>query len=189
MRTEGLCECGCRGETTVAKQTHRGRGHVKGQHLRFISGHNKKGALNPRWKGGRILQLGYVLIKSPDHPRANQGGYVREHILVAEEALGRPLPEGAVVHHVNEDPADNRPTNLVICQDQAYHKLLHQRMRAKAACGHADWRRCVYCKEYDDPENLYVYSSAYASHRECNNADQRQRRALKKEATPCELQS
>lgn len=32
--------------------------------------------------------------------------------------------------HVNGDPQDNRPANLVICQDQSYHQLIHQWARA-----------------------------------------------------------
>lgn len=54
-----------------------------------------------------------------------------EHIVVAERALGKPLPNGAVVHHVNLDTHDNRPCNLVICPDEAYHRLLHKRMRER----------------------------------------------------------
>lgn len=53
-----------------------------------------------------------------------------EHVLVAERALGGPLPPGAVVHHMNEDKLDNfTPFNLILCPDQAYHMLLHKRMR------------------------------------------------------------
>lgn len=74
---------------------------------------------------------GYVFLLAPEHPRANRDGYVFGHILVAEAALGKPLPPRAVVHHVNERRQDNWPTNLVICQDRAYHLLLHNRMRAR----------------------------------------------------------
>lgn len=56
--------------------------------------------------------------------------YEMEHILVAEKALGKKLPVDAVVHHMNKDPADNfTPFNLIVCPDQAYHMLIHRRMR------------------------------------------------------------
>lgn len=55
--------------------------------------------------------------------------YEYEHIRVAEAALGKKLPEGAEVHHLNKNKADNRPTNLVVCPDHAYHMLLHKRAR------------------------------------------------------------
>ncbi len=77
-----------------------------------------------------------------------------EHVLVVERVLGAPLPRGAQVHHVNGDPSDNRHENLVVCPDQAYHSLLHARQRALEACGHADWKKCSFCKNYDDPATL-----------------------------------
>ena len=97
---------------------------------------------------------GHIAIFLPEHTRADPYGYVMEHIVVVEKAMGKPLPDGAVVHHFNERPADNRNENLVACQDQAYHILLHTRQRALAACGNADWRKCPYCKLYDSVENL-----------------------------------
>jgi len=57
------------------------------------------------------------------------GERVYEHIWLAEEALGKPLPYGAVVHHVDAKPWNNRPGNLVVCPDQAYHRLLHERSK------------------------------------------------------------
>lgn len=59
----------------------------------------------------------------------------REHVAIAERALGKSLPLKAVVHHFNEDRADNRNRNLVICQDQAYHGLLHALERVRRAGG------------------------------------------------------
>lgn len=104
--------------------------------------------------------------------RREVGG--REHTRVAQRALGRPMPAGACVHHVNGDPSDNRPGNLVICEDRAYHNLLHQRLRALRACGQADWRRCTFCGEYADPSELKI-GKAMAYHRDCKNAYRRER--------------
>jgi hypothetical protein len=96
-------------------------------------------------------------------------GARREHIVVAEKALGRPLPPEAIVHHVDEDRANNANSNLVVCPDRAYHNLLHQRMRARDACGNPSWRKCCRCGQYDDPANMGI-SGSQAYHRECNAA-------------------
>ena len=90
------------------------------------------------------------------HGEWREGQPVRAHVLIAERVLGHRLPPKAQVHHVNEDRADNRNCNLVICEDSAYHHLLHQRTRALEACGHADWRKCGYCHEYDAPSSLVI---------------------------------
>jgi hypothetical protein len=69
----------------------------------------------------------------------------RLHRFRAEKALGKPLPLKAIVHHADGSKADDAP--LVICQDAAYHALLHARMRIKAAGGNPNTDRiCVFCR-------------------------------------------
>ena len=130
----GLCQCGCGGITQPAPRTRTEAGWIRGEPLRFLKAHHLR--LRPpeawkNWRGGRTVVGGYVRVAAKGHPRAYGGRYALEHILVAERALGKPLPAEAVVHHVNHNPLDNRPENLVVCQDQSYHRLLHYR----------EWRR------------------------------------------------
>jgi hypothetical protein len=67
------------------------------------------------------------------------------HVARAERALGHPLPLKAVVHHADGSKDPNAP--LVICENQAYHRLLHMRMRIKAAGGNPNTDRiCRYCR-------------------------------------------
>jgi hypothetical protein len=111
---------------------------------------------------------------------------VAEHVEVAERALGKPLPKGAVVHHVDHDRANNTPTNLVICPSTAYHTLLHRRERARDACGNPDYRKCWICKRYDDPAAMTKDSTAYAPyyHRSCRREWEANRRAANHTRTP-----
>lgn len=71
---------------------------------------------------GHINSQGYVVLTI-------DGKRVYEHRLLAEKALGKQLPEGAVVHHTKAPWDNHGPFKLVICPDQDYHLLLHRRAK------------------------------------------------------------
>jgi len=102
-----------------------------------ISAANKgryRGEKNTQWNGGRRVHDGYILIYTPDHPKADVNNCVYEHRLIAEKALGRFLKKNEVVHHISKDHADNRNSNLLICT-YGYHLNLHKKMNKAAANG------------------------------------------------------
>ena len=79
------------------------------------------------------------------------------HVAVAERVLGRRLTKGVVVHHWDRNGKNNENGNLLICPSQAYHMLIHARQRAFEECGNANWRKCPYCKKWDDPLKMVSY--------------------------------
>ena len=90
-----------------------------------------------------------------------------------EKILGRRLPKGVEVHHADGDLTNDSNNNLVVCQDKAYHKLLHIRREALLTCGNADWRKCSICKKYDDVVNMRFWGRGRLTafyHRTCYNA-------------------
>jgi hypothetical protein len=149
-----LCQCGC-GDA------------AKGQN-RFLHGH----AVRIRPRSHRRISAGYAELWI-------DGRYWKEHVVVATKALGKPLPAGAQVHHIDGNKLNNTPANLVVCQDGAYHNLLHRRQRALKATGNPNSRLCHYCHKWDAPENIYV-SGEHARHPACISDYHRTRRMAAK---------
>jgi hypothetical protein len=176
-----LCECGCGQTTRIATRTSAARGERRGEPNRFLKGHNGSvnpatGAASSAWNGGKaVVGKGYIGIYRPDHPRA-VSGYVLEHVLIAERALGKALTAEHPVHPFDEVRTNNTNDNLVVCEDQAYHSLLHVRQRAFNACGDANARRCYFCKQYGPRDSMVHRARSGSYHPECHNQYQRARR-------------
>lgn len=169
----GYCYCGCNQRTNLAPNNNKRLGWRKGEPIRFIRGHqcikSEKRLFSSR---------GYELIRMPNHPKSIRGK-VPAHIVMAEKALGKALPPGSQIHHF---PHKGNFTNLVICQDWEYHILLHIRYRAFLACGNPNFRKCSFCKKYDDIKNLYCFPNRYQyHHRSCKQSYKKHRRLLKKQ--------
>jgi hypothetical protein len=162
-QNHGLCGCGCNQITAIALKTNSRRGDVAGYPKKFVKGHRHR------------------LVKTKSYRAISLAGrWARLHVRRAERALGKPLPPKAVVHHADGSKGDHAP--LVICQDQAFHALLHVRMRVRAAGGDPDTDAlCGHCRTVKprtafsgDATNLL--QGIYRWCRDCNNATQRQRR-------------
>lgn len=102
--------------------------------------------------------------------RANSEGRL-VHQALAEKALGKPLPKGAEVHHIDENKLNNDPSNLVICPSKAYHLLLHARQRVLNAGGNPNTDKICYdCKQLKllDAFNLDRKSGRQGACRACS---------------------
>jgi hypothetical protein len=124
-----------------------------------------------------LQTMARTIARTPYHSVSIDGRILSEHTAVVERVLGRKLPIGAVVHHVDGDGRNNVTTNLVICPSQAYHKLIHMREKALRISGNPAFRPCHICKTWDAPENLYFRKSKPGQwHRACNDAKRKERK-------------
>ena len=74
----------------------------------------------------------YTNIYLPN-PIVGQPGYwMREHVAIIEQHLGRKLLPGEVTHHIDEDKLNNDINNLVVLKHQLHcrlHRILKQAVR------------------------------------------------------------
>ncbi len=93
-------------------------------------GYSRRGSNNPSWKGGRYIDgQGYVRLFDPSNPRAYAAGYVFEHIVVLEAALGRQMLPGEVCHHIDGNRSNNQPLNLRVFPSTGAHSAFHAAKR------------------------------------------------------------
>lgn len=115
---------------------------------------------------------------APNHPRASVNKSVLTHILIAEKALGKYLPAGAEVHHVDMARQNNANANLVICQDRHYHALLHRRAVVVKAGGDPNTQRfCRLCSRVqalsEFPTDMSIADGHRSYCRHCQSAMRR----------------
>lgn len=147
MNERGLCECGCGRSTRPAKASHARKGIVKGVPARFIRGHSQRANHRP----GNYRYVGN------EKPRL-------EHRVIAETVIGKPLPRSVVVHHVDGNRSNNAHSNLVICQNQAYHALLHRRARVVRAGGNPELQCfCWECSKLKFIGECYIGRHRYSN--------------------------
>uniref|UniRef100_A0A6H1ZSD9 Putative homing endonuclease n=1 Tax=viral metagenome TaxID=1070528 RepID=A0A6H1ZSD9_9ZZZZ len=99
------------------------------KHCAKHAGTGRTGTENHGWKGGIARTGGYVKVLKREHPRANSGGYVSEHIIVWEQTHGIPLPDGWVVHHLNGIKTDNRSSNLIGLSNKKHMAILQAKAK------------------------------------------------------------
>lgn len=86
----------------------------------------------PPWKILKVVSKGdYNYAVVPDHPCATKNGYVLEHRIVMENAIGRLLRPNELVHHHNENKKDNNRSNLRI-KTKGQHEREHGLAKGQA---------------------------------------------------------
>jgi hypothetical protein len=121
-RTCWLCECSC-GNKKVVRNSDLTSGDTKSCGCLNLEEMRKRmtGDNHYNWKNGNITRSGYAICLFPEHPRADDRGYVLEHLLVAEGERGAQLEKNAVIHHIDGNRKNNDPKNLFIFRSNGAH--------------------------------------------------------------------
>lgn len=109
-----------------------------------------------------------------------EGKVVMVHRQRAQRALGRPLPPKVVVHHADGSTSPDAP--LVICPDQRYHKLLHQRMRVLERGGRPNTDAyCSACAQIKPKPEFRIRRASGEPNSECRKCSSSKRLRLRKD--------
>lgn len=132
-----LCECGCGLPAPIAARNWHKKGVKKGQSLRFVCGHHRRGKMQSRAeKIKRVKSWGVndaaISPYLPDHKVIRYhldqkrwycaiSGVKKPHARAVYEHCFGQIPEGMVVHHKSgkaDQIEDDRPDNLMLISKQ-----------------------------------------------------------------------
>lgn len=133
-KTQKLCECGCGNPAPIATRNWHTKGIKKGQPLRFICGHHRRGQKQSRKeKAKRVRSWGrkadfspYLENKIVRYASDQKRWYCANprkisstipHAKAVYEHFYEEVPKGYAVHHINgccKNLEDDRPDNLIV---------------------------------------------------------------------------
>jgi hypothetical protein len=160
-----LCECGCGEPTRIASKTDRAIGHVKGQPIRFICGHNGRIPIEERlWPQVEKTESCW-LFKGPlnwlGYGEVYIGGKTKHVHRVVYELMVGPIPNGLSIDHL---------CRVRHCVNPAHLEPITTRENVLRGIGiTAQNARKTHCKRGHEftPENTYVFPSGGRACRTC----------------------
>lgn len=115
---DGRCRCGCGESTPIAKRNRAELGHVKGQPIPFLNGHNRRGQRRRDWtvedRGFTSpcwIWQGYVNKNGYAKATRSDGRMGLAHRVVYAEVRG-PIPAGLDLDHLCRVRACVNPEHL-----------------------------------------------------------------------------
>lgn len=89
------------------------------------------------------IAKGRIAVYVPDHPAANNRGYILKSRYIMEQHLGRFLTSDENVHHINGDKTDDRLENLELLS-RGEHTSLHRAKRGWCSIDRAEATRLYF---------------------------------------------
>lgn len=92
---------------------------------------------------GIVSKGQYLYAIVPEHPYANEYGYVLHHRVVMEIALGRLLTDNEEIHHIDLNGRNNELSNLMVVSPEE-HRRIHDMYRYRSVL----LLTCPWCSTY-----------------------------------------